>query len=86
MTGVCWDVSERKRAEEERQKFVSLVEQTDDFVGMVGLNGAIMFLNRAGCRLVGLDVRAIGTPFEDSCIPPMRGPGSVTRFCLDPSG
>ncbi len=66
LTGVCWDVSERKRAEEERQKFVSLVEQTDDFVGMVGLNGAIMFLNRAGCRLVGLDARkAVGTPFAD---------------------
>ena len=66
MTGVCWDVSERKRAEEERQKFVSLVEQTDDFVGMVGLDGNIMFINRAGCRLVGLEAdKAIGTPFED---------------------
>jgi len=66
LTGVCWDISERKRAEEERQKFVSLVEQTDDFVGMIGLDGRIMFLNRAGCRLVGLEARkAVGTPFAD---------------------
>jgi PAS domain S-box-containing protein len=66
LTGVCWDISERKQAEEERQKFVSLVEQTDDFVGMFGLDGRIMFLNRAGCRLVGLDAqKAVGTPFED---------------------
>jgi two-component system cell cycle sensor histidine kinase/response regulator CckA len=66
LTGVCWDISERKRAEEERQKFVSLVEQTDDFVGMFGLNGNIMFLNRAGCRLVGLEAqKAVGTPLED---------------------
>ena len=66
LTGVCWDVSERKRAEEDRQKFVSLVEQTDDFVGMFGLDGRIMFLNRAGCRLVGLEAqKAVGTPFED---------------------
>jgi len=66
LTGVCWDISERKRAEEERQKFVSLVEQTDDFVGMFGLNGTIMFLNRAGCRLIGLEAqKAVGTPLED---------------------
>jgi PAS domain S-box-containing protein len=66
LTGVCWDVSERKRAEEERQKFVSLVEQTDDFIGMVGLDGKVMFINRAGCRLVGLEAgKAVGTPFAD---------------------
>jgi two-component system cell cycle sensor histidine kinase/response regulator CckA len=66
LTGVCWDISERRRAEEERQKFVSLVEQTDDFVGMVGLDGILIFLNRAGCRLVGLEAgKAVGTPFED---------------------
>jgi two-component system, cell cycle sensor histidine kinase and response regulator CckA len=66
LTGVCWDVSERKQAEEERQKFVSLVEQTDDFVGMFGLNGTIIFLNRAGCRLIGLEAqKAVGTPLED---------------------
>jgi PAS domain S-box-containing protein len=66
LTGVCWDITERTRAEEERQKFVSLVEQTDDFVGMIGLDGAIMFLNRAGCRLVGLEAKkAVGTLFTD---------------------
>jgi two-component system cell cycle sensor histidine kinase/response regulator CckA len=66
LTGVCWDITERTRAEEERQKFVSLVEQTDDFVGMIGLDGAIMFINRAGCRLVGLEAnKAVGTAFVD---------------------
>jgi PAS domain S-box-containing protein len=66
LTGVCWDISERKRAEEERQKFVSLVEQTDDFIGMVGLDGKVIFINRAGCRLVGLEAgKAVGSPFAD---------------------
>ena len=66
LTGVCWDVSERKRVEEDRQKFVSLVEQTDDFIGMIGFDGSIMFLNRAGCRLVGIEPeKAVGTPFAD---------------------
>jgi PAS domain S-box-containing protein len=66
LTGVCWDVSERRLAEEERQKFVSLVEQTDDFVGMMALDGSIIYINRAGCRLVGLEAcRAVGTSFAD---------------------
>jgi PAS domain S-box-containing protein len=66
LTGVCWDVSERRLAEEERQKFVSLVEQTDDFVGMMALDGSIIYINRAGCRMVGLEARrAIGTSFAD---------------------
>ncbi len=66
LTGVCWDVSERKRVEEDRQKFVSLVEQTDDFVGMIGFDGSIIFLNRAGCGLVGIEpAKAVGTPFAD---------------------
>ena len=51
LTGVCWDISERKQAEEERQKFVSLVEQTDDFVGMFGLDGRICSSIAPGCRL-----------------------------------
>jgi len=66
LTGVCWDVSARRLAEEERQKFVSLVEQTDDFVGMMALDGTIIYINHAGCRLVGLEARrAIGTSFAD---------------------
>jgi PAS domain S-box-containing protein len=66
LTGVSWDITERRLAEEERQKFVSLVEQTDDFVGMVEFDGKIIFLNRAGCRLVGLEAqKAVGSSFED---------------------
>ncbi len=54
MTGVCWDISARKESEEERRKFVSLVEQTDDFVAMAGLDTKITYMNRAGQALVGL--------------------------------
>jgi two-component system, cell cycle sensor histidine kinase and response regulator CckA len=66
MAGVCWDISERKRTEEERQKFVSLVEQTDDFVGMSDLDGKMIYINRAGSKLVGLDGQNIaGTPLGE---------------------
>ncbi len=38
-----------QQREEERQKFVSLVEQTDDFIGMTGFDGRAIYINRAAC-------------------------------------
>ena len=62
-TAYLRDISDRRRAEGEREKFVALVEQSDDFVGMGSLDGNIIYLNPAGCRLVGLDpATAPGTP------------------------
>jgi PAS domain S-box-containing protein len=48
-------VIERTRAETEQQKFVSLVENSSDFIGMASLRGRMLFVNPAGRRLVGLD-------------------------------
>jgi PAS domain S-box-containing protein len=51
---------------EDRQKFVALVEQSDDFIGMCGLDGKVIYINRAGARLVGLDpMLAAGTPISE---------------------
>ncbi|MEY4699862.1 MAG: hypothetical protein RL326_49 [Pseudomonadota bacterium] len=52
---VAQDISERKRAEEERQKFVSLAENSAEFIGMCDLNGVPFFVNEAGLRLSGLE-------------------------------
>ncbi len=49
------DITERKRVEAEREKFVTLVEQSTDFIGICDLNGMPLFVNRAGLELVGLD-------------------------------
>src|SRR5206468_7963443 len=63
MTGICMDVTERQLAQEERRKFVALVEQTDDFISMTGLDARLIYVNRAGSRLAGLDpAQAAGTP------------------------
>jgi PAS domain S-box-containing protein len=48
------DVTERKRMEIDRQKFVTLVETSTDFVGMSDLKGVPFFINRAGLAQVGL--------------------------------
>jgi PAS domain S-box-containing protein len=52
-TGI--DITDRKRAEADRQKFVTLVETSSDFIAMSDLHGVPIFVNRAGLELVGLD-------------------------------
>jgi PAS domain S-box-containing protein len=48
------DVTARVRAEEDVQRFVSLVENSGDFIGMASLDWRLVYLNKAGRDLVGL--------------------------------
>lgn len=49
------DVTERKRVERERENFVTVIENSTDFIGMCDLDGLPFFINRAGLEDVGLD-------------------------------
>ena len=49
------DVTARRQAEADREKFVTLVENSTDFIGMSDLEGIPFFVNRAGLAMVGLD-------------------------------
>jgi PAS domain S-box-containing protein len=49
------DVHDRKMAELEREKFVSLAENSLEFIGMRNLDGLPIFVNQAALRMVGLD-------------------------------
>ncbi|MBD1829377.1 PAS domain S-box protein [Microcoleus vaginatus GB1-A2] len=49
------DITERIKGEEERQKFVSLIENSSDFIGMATLEGQTLFVNEAGRKMVGLE-------------------------------
>ncbi|HSE18276.1 MAG TPA: PAS domain S-box protein [Pyrinomonadaceae bacterium] len=48
------DVTDRKRAEADRQMFVTLVENSTDFIGICDVEGIPFFVNRAGLEMVGL--------------------------------
>jgi len=45
---------QRWRAETDQRRFVALVENSSDFIGVVGLDGVPQYINAAGLRLVGL--------------------------------
>jgi PAS domain S-box-containing protein len=53
--GSSIDITERIRAEDERQKFVSLADSSRDFIGMCDMNFMPFYINQAGLELVGLD-------------------------------
>lgn len=68
------DFTERKRLEEERQKFVSLADSSPEFIGMCDLDFRPFYVNAAGLRLVGLDglVDALRISVQDCFFPEDR--------------
>lgn len=65
------DIHARKLAEVERQKFVSLAENSLEFIGMCDLQGVPFFVNRAGLQAVGLEdlEQALQTPVREFFFP-----------------
>ncbi len=53
--GISRDVTERKRAEEERRLLASIVENSSDFIGISDAEGNPVYGNRAAMKLVGIE-------------------------------
>ncbi len=51
---VALDITERKRAEDESQKFFTLVENSRDFIAVADLHGNVEYVNPAGRALLGI--------------------------------
>jgi PAS domain S-box-containing protein len=71
---ITTDITTRRRAEEERQRSFALVENSGDFIGMMTPEGQLLYLNPAGCALVGLaDLAAAeAAPMTDFYTEPCR--------------
>lgn len=54
LLGTVTDITTRKRSEAERYQFVSLAENSTDFVGLCDREFRPFFINPAGLRMVGL--------------------------------
>ena len=76
--GSIEDVTERRTYDEDRQKFVSVIELSNDLVGIATLEGKVVYLNGAGQRLLGFSEADDYTGFDmvnltpDSEIPRYR--------------
>lgn len=55
MLVVVRDISDRRRLEEERERFVSFIENSTDFIGMADMSGRMLYVNKAGQHQVGLN-------------------------------
>ena len=65
------DITERKHMELERQKFVSLADNSMEFIGMFDMKFIPFYVNQAGMRLIGLDnlEQCIRTPVQELFFP-----------------
>jgi PAS domain S-box-containing protein len=52
---VAQDITERKRAEEEKQKFFTLVEYSRDFIAVADLHDNVQYVNPAGRAILGIE-------------------------------
>jgi PAS domain S-box-containing protein len=59
VTFTALDITDRKRAEEEAQKLASIVRHSRELVNLAMLDGRMIFLNEAGCEILGLDPEEI---------------------------
>jgi PAS domain S-box-containing protein len=69
------DVTPRVHAEAERERFVKVLENSQDFIGLCDLQGVPFFVNRAGLEMVGLDSleQARQTPVAEFFVPEDQG-------------
>ena len=71
---IARDVTEKKQVERDRQRLVSLVENSTDFIGICDMQFVPFFVNSAGLETVGLDSleQACRTPVSEFFFPEDR--------------
>ena len=68
--GLIIEVSDRKQAEKEQQRLLSILEATPDIVGICDAQGNHLYLNRAGQTLLEIAPQELQQVSIQSCHPP----------------
>ncbi|MDQ6969471.1 MAG: PAS domain S-box protein [Mariprofundus sp.] len=53
-SGTLTNITERKASENERERLLSILDNSSDFIGMLDANGAVIYVNAAGRSMLGL--------------------------------
>jgi two-component system cell cycle sensor histidine kinase/response regulator CckA len=53
---IFFDVSDLKASQQEQDKLIALVENSNEFIGLASLDGRVLYVNEAARRLAGLEV------------------------------
>jgi PAS domain S-box-containing protein len=54
MTGICSNITERKKAEKEKARLVAILESTPDYAGITDAKGYFIYMNPAGREMIGI--------------------------------
>jgi signal transduction histidine kinase/CheY-like chemotaxis protein len=73
-------------AERETHKFLALVEQSSDFVGLANLDGRLNFINEAGRRMIGMTSPIAHADFRDMMAPEESNNGEYILSMVRESG
>lgn len=55
LAGVSRDITEQRKAEQEQQLLISIIENSQDFISFVNADLEFIYMNKAGLDLLGLD-------------------------------
>jgi len=58
LADVAWEITQRKMADEERERLNEILETTSDLVAIATLDGKLRYINAAGRHLLGLETEA----------------------------
>ncbi|MBF0504515.1 MAG: PAS domain S-box protein [Candidatus Omnitrophica bacterium] len=54
ISGVIWDITERKQMDDEKSRLLEIIEQSPDFIGTCDLQGNLQYHNKGAKKMVGL--------------------------------
>ncbi len=78
--GTAQDITDRKRDEEELQKFASILRRSSEVINLMTLDGKMIFLNETGCRMLGIDPDRVEEFNIRDVIPEPLGPMLKTEL------
>ena len=55
LIGTIRDITDKKKAEANNQMLLSLIETSDDFIGLASLEGKPIYLNELGKKMIGIE-------------------------------